>query len=291
METTTRRGYPEGFVPVTTFEKPSANGHHRIPEVPALEKLLWTIDRVKVGPLGLRGEEYLHSPWKRGFDVAVATGSIILLAPIMAGAMALRKTENPKKHPLNIQNRHGANWRYFPMYKICSQNNDTMGSGEIKPTKIGSFLRRASLDELPQLLNVLAGDMSIIGQRPTLDADFVWFYEWAQIHQPYEKAKRVLEFTDEEWKSGQVSPELRKRAEEFADMVRVQSVAIWNQWRFANPGRPGITGLHQIAGRRELSHDRRMKLDLIYRENASLLLDLFILAKTPQAILSQRGAR
>ncbi|OGY13026.1 MAG: hypothetical protein A3A58_03215 [Candidatus Blackburnbacteria bacterium RIFCSPLOWO2_01_FULL_41_27] len=291
MEIMTKRGFPEGFVPVTTLEEPSINGHHRISEVPALDKLLWVIDRFKVGPFALRGEAYLTSGWKRGFDLAVASGSLLLLSPLMAGAMSLRKLENPHTLPLLAQPRNGISWSKFPMLKIRSQDQDTAGTGHIKPTKLGLFLRKTSIDEIPQLLNVLRGEMHIVGSRPTLDADLNWFYEWAQIHQPYEKAKRVLGFTDEEWKTGQVSPELRTCVEEFADMVRIQSVAVWEKWRFTNPGKPGITGLYQISGRRELSHDRRMKLDLVYRDHASLLLDLFILAKTPQTVLSQRGAR
>lgn len=285
-------GFPKKFVDVITVKDRVSSNGHKTPDISPLEKLLWAVDQIEVGPFSLKGEDYLKSGWKRAFDLTVASGSLIVLAPIMAVAMTARKLENPARSPLYISLRHGAKWWHFPMFKICSQDQHTAGTGKIEPTRIGSFLRRSSIDEIPQLLNVLRGEMSIVGQRPTLDADFTWFYEWAQIHLPYKKAKRILGFTDEEWRNGDVSPEIEKKAREFADMVRQQSVKVWEKWRYsAHPDKPGMTGLSQVTGRRELPHDQRMKLDLLYREHASLLLDLFVLVKTPQAVFSGRGAR
>lgn len=117
-----------------------------------------------------------------------------------------------------------------PVYKIAD---------DPRVTGVGAFLRRWSIDELPQFLNVLKGDMSLVGPRP---------------HQPREVEK--------------YEPHHR----------RVLAI------------RPGITGMAQISGRSDLTFDDEARLDTWYIENWSILLDLYILLKTPFAVLNRKGA-
>ena len=106
-------------------------------------------------------------------------------------------------------------------------------------TPIGRVLRRLSLDELPQLVNVVRGEMSLVGPRPLPMRDFERLEEW------HKKRYLVL---------------------------------------------PGITGLWQVSGRSELDFDDLVRLDFLYLERWSILLDLSILLKTIPAVLSKRGA-
>lgn len=117
-----------------------------------------------------------------------------------------------------------------PVYKI---------KDDPRITKVGQFVRRWSLDELPQLLNILAGQMSLVGPRP---------------HQPreverYEKHHR-----------------------------RVLNI------------KPGLTGLAQISGRSDLEFEEEVRLDTFYLEHWSVVMDLFILLKTPFILLKSRKA-
>jgi lipopolysaccharide/colanic/teichoic acid biosynthesis glycosyltransferase len=102
-------------------------------------------------------------------------------------------------------------------------------------TNVGQFLRRYSLDEFPQLFNVILGNMSLIGPRP---------------HLPQE----VAEY-------------------EGSDYLRLECI-------------PGIVGLPQIAGRNTMGFKEWVNLDLKYRKNWSLALDLKIMVKTVKIILS-----
>ena len=100
-------------------------------------------------------------------------------------------------------------------------------------------MRRTSLDELPQFLNVLGGQMSLVGPRPLPLRDFERLEDWHK--------KRYLVM-------------------------------------------PGITGLWQVSGRAELDFDDLVRLDFLYLERWSILLDLSILVKTIPAVLTRRGA-
>jgi lipopolysaccharide/colanic/teichoic acid biosynthesis glycosyltransferase len=106
-------------------------------------------------------------------------------------------------------------------------------------TTVGRILRRFSLDEVPQIVNVLRGEMSLVGPRPLPTRDFDKLEEW------HKKRYLVL---------------------------------------------PGITGLWQVSGRSELTSDDLVRLDFLYLERWSILLDLSILLKTIPAVISRRGA-
>ncbi|AON56572.1 sugar transferase [Herbaspirillum seropedicae] len=111
---------------------------------------------------------------KRLFDLAVALVTAVLLAlPILAVAVAVRLTSPGPV--LYWSNRVGRNNRIFKMPKFRSMRIDTpavathlLDNPDQWLTPIGSFLRKSSLDELPQLWSILCGDMSLVGPRPAL---------------------------------------------------------------------------------------------------------------------------
>ncbi len=117
--------------------------------------------------------------------------------------------------------------RQGPVYKVLD---------DPRRTRVGRFLERTSLDELPQFFNVLLGTMSLVGPRP---------------HQPRE---------------------VEKYQRHHRDVLAIK---------------PGVTGLAQISGRSDLDFDEEVKLDVYYIEHWSLLLDIWIILRTPWAIISR----
>ncbi|MGH9355137.1 MAG: exopolysaccharide biosynthesis polyprenyl glycosylphosphotransferase, partial [Terriglobia bacterium] len=118
-------------------------------------------------------ESVVYLVAKRSFDLVFAGLALAILSPIMAGiALAIRLTSAGPA--LFIQDRVGLNGRLFPMYKFrtmrvsgaVESNTRWTTADDPRCTRLGSFLRRTNLDELPQFLNVLKGDMSMVGPRP-----------------------------------------------------------------------------------------------------------------------------
>lgn len=114
---------------------------------------------------------------KRAFDLAVAIPATIVLAPVMAGIAAWVRIDSPGP-AIFRQRRAGAFGRPFTCLKFRSMVDGAEGKGaglkvtedDDRITRAGRILRRLSLDELPQLINVIRGDMSIVGPRPTVPA-------------------------------------------------------------------------------------------------------------------------
>ncbi|MBU6363573.1 MAG: sugar transferase [Acidobacteria bacterium] len=112
---------------------------------------------------------------KRAFDLAVAIPATILLAPVMAGLAAWVRIDSPGP-AIFRQRRVGAFGRPFTCFKFRSMVDgaESKGSGlkvmaeDDRITRAGRVLRRLSIDELPQLINVIRGEMSIVGPRPTV---------------------------------------------------------------------------------------------------------------------------
>jgi exopolysaccharide biosynthesis polyprenyl glycosylphosphotransferase len=110
---------------------------------------------------------------KRGFDVAIALPLLVLCAPIMAVA-ALAVLAESGRPVFFRQERVGRNGRVFELFKFRSMRRDAEREtgptwarpGDGRTTRVGSLLRRTSIDELPQLFNVLRGEMSMVGPRP-----------------------------------------------------------------------------------------------------------------------------
>lgn len=110
---------------------------------------------------------------KRGFDIVLSFGGMVVLAPIYAGTALAIKVDDPGP-VLFKQKRVAQNKGYFQLLKFRSMSVNTpkdvpthmLQNGGI--TKVGAFIRKASIDELPQLWNIFRGNMSVIGPRPAL---------------------------------------------------------------------------------------------------------------------------
>ncbi|KIL43165.1 sugar transferase [Jeotgalibacillus campisalis] len=140
---------------------------------------------------------------KRFFDVVGATLGIIILIAIFAVIALIIKLEDPKGNIFFSQTRVGKDGREFKMYKFRSmvhdaeaqlehllKYNDVSGAmfkmkNDPRITKIGRFIRKTSIDELPQLFNVLKGDMSLVGPRPPLSKEVL-------VYTPHQKQRLLV---------------------------------------------------------------------------------------------------
>ena len=110
--------------------------------------------------------------WKRAFDVALTVPALIVLSPVFA-LVALAVRVSLGSPIIFRQQRPGKNERPFTLYKFRTMRDARDAQGTLLPdarrlTRLGAFLRATSLDELPELVNVLRGDMSLVGPRPLL---------------------------------------------------------------------------------------------------------------------------
>jgi lipopolysaccharide/colanic/teichoic acid biosynthesis glycosyltransferase len=123
----------------------------------------------------MTGRRYLHSRRKRLLDVALAGVAMVPAAPLMALAAVAIRLESPG-HPIYRQRRIGLRGHQFDVLKLRTMvtGAEQIGAGlavdegDTRITRVGAVLRRTSLDELPNLLNILRGEMSVVGPRPTL---------------------------------------------------------------------------------------------------------------------------
>jgi exopolysaccharide biosynthesis polyprenyl glycosylphosphotransferase len=217
--------------------------------------LINTAERVLYIPLG--PQVGLAAVLKRLLDIVLSLLILTVFSPLML-AIAVAILIEDKWPVIYSQQRVGHNGRRFTVYKFRSmcrdadrmlpdiQANNIIKDGPIfkwrndsRITKVGRFLRRTSLDELPQLWNVLKGDMSLVGPRPPLE-------------------KEVREY--ENW-------QLRRLAV-----------------------KPGMTGLWQVSGRSNLGFVQMVRLDIDYVEEWSVWRDITLLARTPLAVITARGA-
>jgi exopolysaccharide biosynthesis polyprenyl glycosylphosphotransferase len=146
--------------------------------------------RISAEPLGAleapaRPSWFRYETAKRALDLAMATLGLMATAPIWLAIVIAIKLDSPGP-AIFVQERVGHNGRRFRFYKFRSMHVDAerrlaelRAQNEVdgpvfkmrkdpRISKVGAFLRRTSLDELPQLLNVLKGDMSMVGPRPPL---------------------------------------------------------------------------------------------------------------------------
>ncbi|MCA9891871.1 MAG: sugar transferase [Anaerolineae bacterium] len=110
--------------------------------------------------------------FKRLFDLAVASTAMILLAPVVFLVALLVRIQHGTPI-IFVQQRPGLNGKPFTIYKFRTMTNKKGPDGQLLPdadrlTQFGRFLRASSLDELPELINVIRGDMSLVGPRPLL---------------------------------------------------------------------------------------------------------------------------
>lgn len=185
-------------------------------------------------------DEYVNKVLKRAFDIVFALIAILITSPIMLIVAISVKVTSPGEIFFK-QERVGLNRRTFYMYKFrsmkhmpeASSNTQWTVENDPRRTSFGTFIRKTSLDEFPQFINVLKGDMSIVGPRP---------------ERPY--------FVD------QFKEEIPK-------------------YMIKHHVRPGITGWAQVCGLRgDTSIENRIKHDIEYIENWTILFDIKIIFKT-----------
>lgn len=207
---------------------------------------------------------------KRLFDIVISLTMIVVLSPVMllSSLIILIETGRPviyKNERVGIRGRKFFTLKFRSMHQkdstgaqfgkagqkaeekeknLIKKQGSKKGpiykiANDPRVTTFGRFIRRFSIDELPQFFNVLGGSMSIVGPRP---------------HQPRE---------------------VKKYEKKYPIVFTLK---------------PGITGLAQISGRSDLSFEEEMKLDILYTEKWSLLLDLIIFVKTPFVLFKRRKA-
>jgi len=140
---------------------------------------------------------------RRAFDIVVAATVLTVAAPVLAAAVLAIRLESPG-HPIYRQRRVGRDGVEFDVLKLRTMvaGAEALGSGlavnegDSRITRLGTLLRRTSVDELPNLVNVLRGEMAIIGPRPTIPVQVAQYTErqrgrlavkpgitgWAQVH-------------------------------------------------------------------------------------------------------------
>jgi exopolysaccharide biosynthesis polyprenyl glycosylphosphotransferase len=195
----------------------------------------------------LKGERptFGYAVMKRLMDIGIASCGILITAPLWIFAMAWIRLDS--RGPILFrQKRVGKDGDEFNILKFRTMHHSASAyarspktSTDERVTRAGKFLRRFSIDELPQLLNVLAGDMSIVGPRPEMPFLVERYKEWE---------KRRLSV------------------------------------------KPGITGLWQVFGRKDLPLEENIQYDFYYIKNKSFILDLSIVLRTIPALLSRKGA-
>ena len=205
---------------------------------------------------------------KRLMDIISSLILLIVFFPLIIIIAIAIKLDSKGPILADTPQRVGRNGKLFKMYKFRSMvenaheilrenprysllyNVYKKGSYKLKNdpriTTVGRFIRKHSLDEIPQALNILRGEMSLVGPRA---------------------------YYPDELKNQQ-----RKYPHTIDSVKIVLSV------------KPGVTGFWQVSGRSEINFDKRIEMDAAYVRKRSILYDLWIIAKTPWAMITGRGA-
>ena len=206
------------------------------------------IDDVPLIEVSRNPQQTVAHAVKAVLDYGLAAALLVVALPVCAVAAAAIRLDSGGP-VLYRQRRVGRGGREFMMYKLRTMRADAEDktgpvlarSGDDRVTSVGRFLRATRIDEIPQLLNVLNGTMSLIGPRP-------------------------------------------ERPEFVAELVR-EVPGYEERWLV----KPGLSGLAQVRGEYHTSPAYKLKYDLAYIHNYSLLLDLRIMAETVKALLTRRG--
>jgi lipopolysaccharide/colanic/teichoic acid biosynthesis glycosyltransferase len=121
---------------------------------------------------------------RRAFDIVLAGGALLVLSPVLALAAIAIRLESPGR-VIYRQRRVGRDGHEFDVLKLRTMVDGAehigaglaVNTGDARITRVGRILRRTSLDELPNLINVLRGEMAIIGPRPTLPSQVAQYTE------------------------------------------------------------------------------------------------------------------
>ncbi len=209
-----------------------------------------------------------YETMKRLLDIIFSVVLIIIFSPVILAVSLAIKLDTDGPVLADTPERVGKGGRPFKMYKFRSmvQNAHEIlrenpkftklyekykkGSYKLKDdpriTRVGHFTRKHSLDEVPQLFNILRGDMSLVGPRA--------YYP----------------------------DELREQQKQYPETRESVKVVL--------SVRPGLTGYWQVSGRSEINFDKRIEMDARYVRKRSILYDIWIILKTPWAMVSGKGA-
>lgn len=183
-------------------------------------------------------ETFTRDISKRIMDITISLLGLIITLPITLVTMLAIKIEDGGSI-FYTQERYTKDWKKFKILKFRSMVQDAEKNGELvckendnRVTKVGSVIRRFRIDEIPQLLNVLKGDMSLVGPRP-------------------ERVENMEKYTQE--------------IPQFSYRLRVKS---------------GLTGYAQLYGKYNTPAYDKLRLDLIYIENQSFVMDLKLILLT-----------
>lgn len=210
----------------------------------------------------------IYDSVKRILDIILSIISLLVFSPIILITAIAIVFDSKGPILADTPPRIGKEGRTFRMYKFRSMvaNAHEMltsdpnyknllseykkGGYKLKDdpriTHVGKFIRKYSLDEIPQFINVLKGDMSIVGPRA--------YYP----------------------------DELRDQQKEYPHAKNAVKVVL--------SVKPGITGIWQVSGRSHINFDKRIQLDAMYAKKRSLVYDMYLIVKTPIAMLSGKGA-
>ena len=180
--------------------------------------------------------------FKRFFDFWISLIALICISPILLVVSIWLHFANKGAGAFFFQERPGKDEKIFKVIKFKTMTDERDADGNLLPdekriTKVGRFVRSTSIDELLQLINVLKGDMALIGPRPLLVK-----------YLPYDTEREKLRHTV----------------------------------------RPGISGWAQVNGRNNISWDKKLAYDVEYVENLSLMMDIRVILKTIQNVLSRK---
>lgn len=206
---------------------------------------------------------------KRVIDILSSIILLVIFFPILIIAAIAIKLDSPGPVFADTPPRVGKGGKLFKMYKLRSMIKNAhellrddpkfaklyhdykMGSYKLindpRVTKVGRFIRKHSIDEIPQFINILKGDMSFVGPRA--------YYP----------------------------DEIKEQQEKYPETKEAVKIVL--------SVKPGLTGYWQVSGRSEINFDKRIQMDADYVKKRSIAFDIAIIAKTPWAMISGKGAR
>lgn len=210
----------------------------------------------------------LHDAAKRLLDIVLSLFLLVVFSPIIVIAVFAISLDSDGPILADTPSRVGKRGKLFRMYKFRSMVknahdllvHDTKfrklyeeyrrSSYKLRDdpriTRVGKIIRKYSIDEVPQFINVLRGEMSLVGPRA--------YYP----------------------------DELRDQQKKYPQTKEAVKIVL--------SVKPGITGVWQVFGRSDINFDKRIEMDAAYAKRRSILYDLYIIALTPFAMLSGKGA-
>lgn len=192
--------------------------------------------------------------YKRIFDIVASLVGIIILAPLLLFVAIWIVIESPGG-PIYTQQRVGRNKKLFQIYKFRSMYLHSEGrqltiSSDLRITRVGQFIRRTKIDELPQFFNVLKGDMSFVGPRPEVPR-YVAYYSSEQ-------------------------EEVLKMRPGITDIASIEY--LYENELLDNSDDPEKTYVNKIL-------PEKLRLNLAYIENFSFVNDIKVILKTIRCLL------